>query len=607
MEPSAAVALALAGLAVGSAPVPGREAVVRPGSVASATAAALPVDVSPAAAPPVEVRTVAAPSASDPPPRTVSAAAAALRDAGAPGLAAIAGPALSAHVRFLSADVLEGRAPGSAGHAVAELYVSAQMQAAGLRPAGDGGGWFQAVPLRAWRMDLASARLAVHGPDKRLEALTRDVDFVLQPDGMHGEVEVDGPLAFAGYGISAPEYGYDDLKGVELRGKVAVVLHGAPLSDRPNFFPPIAHALYSDRREKLRRLAARGAVGALFVHTPDWEEQVPWEDVVRASRLEGMGWLEGGRLGSGVQGVPARGVLSASGFEKLLAAAGVPGGMRGVMERAEANRLAPQEWRLRAQFAVRADLRDLTAANVVGLLPGSDPSRGAEVVVLVAHLDGLGVGVPRDGDAIHNGAMDNASGVAVLLEVARALAASPAAPPRSVLFLAVTGEEKGLLGSEWFAGHPVVPLERIVAALNVDGAPGPFPFEDVVARGAEHSTLGRAAALAAEATGVAVSPDPAPRANAFIRSDQYSFVRAGIPAVYVTPGRMGGDLEARRRWWRERYHGPKDEWDPDWDWEATARFARLQFLLALEVARAPERPRWTPGDPLAPRRSGRGR
>jgi hypothetical protein len=543
-------------------------------------------------------------SAAPAPPAGPSPAADALRDAGAPGLAEVRARALSAHVRFLSADALEGRAPGSAGHAAAELYVSAEMEAAGLRPAGAAGGWFQPVPLRAWRAEPGSARLAVHGPDRPLESLVRDVDFVLQPDGTHGEVEVDGPLAFAGYAISAPEYGYDDLKGVELRGKVAVVLHGAPLSDRPNFFPPTAHAVYSDRREKLRRLAARGAVGALFVHTPDWAEQQPWDEVVRASRLEGMGWVEGGRLGSGVEGVLARGVLSAAGFEKVLAAAGVAGGMRGVMERAEANRLASREWRVRGRVAVRADLRDLEASNVAGLLPGSDPARAAEVVVVVAHLDGLGVGVPVDGDAIHNGAMDNASGVAVLLEVARGLAALPVAPPRSVLFLAVTGEEKGLLGSEWFAAHPSVPLERIVAAVNVDGAPGPFPFEDVVARGAGHSTLGRAAALAAEAMGLAVSPDPVPRANAFIRSDQYSFVRAGIPALYVSPGRMGGDPEARRRWWRERHHGPKDEWDPGWDWEAMARFARLQLLLALEVAREPERPRWNPGDPLAPRPPG---
>jgi Zn-dependent M28 family amino/carboxypeptidase len=222
------------------------------------------------------------------------------------------------------------------------------------------------------------------------------------------------------------------------------------------------------------------------------------------------------------------------------------------------------------------------------------------VVVFTAHLDHLGVGEPVDGDAVYNGAMDDASGVAVVLEVARAFAALPARPARSVLFLAVTGEEKGRVGSEYFAAHPTVPRERIVADLNVDGAPGPFPLEDVVARGASHSTLAAAVEAAAEAMGLPVSPDPVPRAKAFVRSDQYSFVQAGIPSLFVSPGARGGDPEARRRWRLERYHTPRDEWDPAWDWESMARFARLQFLTGLAVASGSERPRWNPGDLLDP-------
>ena len=573
-------------------------------SLAAALVAPLLLAAPSPAAPPSDApsapRLVAAAPAAAPAAPGASSPAAALVETGAAGLAAIRPEALSGHVRFLSSDLLEGRAPGSAGHALAELYVSTAMQAAGLQPAGESGGWLQPVPLRGWKVDPAASRLALHGPGKPLTALVPDSDFVMVSDGEHGEVEVDGPLAFAGFGISAPEYGYDDLKGVDFRGKVAVVLHGAPLSDQPNFFPPAAHAVYSDRREKIRRLAARGATGVLFVHTPEWAESLPWDGFVRSARLEGMGWLDGGRLGGGVQGVPARGVLSAPGFEKLLAAAGVPGGMKAVLEKAEASRLAPQAWKLRARLASRAEMRGLSAANVAGLLPGSDPARGAEVVVFTAHLDHLGVGDPVDGDAIYNGAMDNASGVAILLELARAFAALPTRPARSVLFLAVTGEEKGLVGSEYFAAHPTVPRERIVADLNLDGAPGPFPFEDLVARGAAHSTLGRAVEDAAAAMGLPISPDPVPRANAFIRSDQYSFVRVGIPSLAVAPGRLGGDPEARRRWWRERYHTPKDEWEASWDWNAMARFARLQLLTGLAVAQAPERPRWNRGDLFEP-------
>jgi len=525
---------------------------------------------------------------------------AALRELGAPGLAAVRPGALSAHVRFLSSDLLGGRGTATPGHALAELYVSAEMEAAGLEPGGPEGAWLQPVPLRAWRVDHASSRLALHGPSHPLAALVPDEDFVLLSDGEHGEVEVDGPLAFAGYAVSAPEYGYDDLRGADLRGKVAVVLHGAPLSERKNFFPPTAHALYSDRREKVRRLAERGAVGVLFVHTPDWAESLLWEDLIRDSRTEGMGWLEGGRLGSGVRGVLARGVLSARGFAKVLAAAGIPGGAKAVLEKAEANRLVPQEWMLRARFRSRAEMREARGANVLGMLRGSDPALASEVVVITAHLDHLGEGEPVGGDGIYNGALDNASGVAVLIEAARAFAALPVRPARSLLFAAVTGEEKGLLGSEYLALHLPVARERVVASLNVDGAPGPFPLEDAVARGAEHSTLGRAAQAAADALGVPLSPDPVPRAHVFVRSDQYSFVRIGVPALFVGPGHQGADAEARRARSRARHHQPSDEWEPGWDWEAMARFARLQFLTALAVAQSPERPRWNDGDLLAP-------
>jgi len=514
---------------------------------------------------------------------------------GAAGLAAIRPRAISARVRFLSADLLEGRGTGTRGHGVAELYVATEMQSAGLAPGGVDGTYLQPVPLRAWRIDPAATSLAVQGPAAPSTWLVRDVDFVMLPDGEHSEVETDAPLAFAGYAVTAPEYGYDDLKGADLRGKVAVALDGAPLSDRANFFPPAAHAVYSDRREKLRRLAAAGAAGVLFVYTPGAEEALSWDGFARGAQ-EGMGWLEGGRLGSGVEGVPTRGVLSMRGFEKLLAIAGIPGGTRAVMEKAEAGRLAPQAWKARVRMRVGSEMRDARASNVVGVLKGSDPELAAEWVVVSAHLDDLGIGPPVNGDAIYNGAMDSASGVAILLETARAFAALPVPPRRSVLFLATTGEEKGRLGSEFFARHPTVPRSRVVADLDIEGAPTVFPFQDAVARGAEDSSLAGPVATAAEALGIELSPDPFPKASALIRSDAYSFVREGIPSVSISPGVKGGDPEARERWARERRHTPRDEWDPSWDWEALARFARLQFLAGLLIAEAPSRPRWKPGD-----------
>ncbi len=474
------------------------------------------------------------------------------------------------------------------------------MQAIGLEPAAGEGRWEQPVPLRAWRIDPESSALMVHGPSQQPLRLVRDLDFVAISDGEHAEVEMDGALSFVGYGISAPEYGYDDLKGVDLTGKIAVVLWGAPSSDRLNFFPPAPRAVHADRSGKMRRLAARGAAGVILVYTPEAEESLPWADFARNARMEGMGWVEGSRLGDGVDGLPARAVVSVRGLEKLAVAAGIPGGAAGILEKAGANRLAAQDWPVKARLRSAAETRTARSANVLGILRGSDPVLARETVVFTAHLDHLGVGEPVEGDAIYNGAADNAVGVAVLLEVARAFAAMPRRPARSVLFAVVTGEEKGLVGSSYLATHPVVDPRGIVAAINSDGAPTAFPFDAAVARGAEHSTLGEAVRRAAQALGVELVPDHAPRASAFVRSDQFSFVRQGIPSICVAPGRRPemdeAEQERRRAWSRARYHTPRDEWDPAWLWEDTARFARLQFLLALAVADVAVRPVWNEGD-----------
>jgi hypothetical protein len=514
----------------------------------------------------------------------------------APGLEAIHPSSLAARFRFLSSEALEGRGTGSRGLGIAENYLAAEMQAAGLEAAGEAGSFLQAVPLRAWRVDQDAASLELSSPGRPGVKLLRGQDFVALSDGEHSEVEIDAPLVIVGYAVSAPEFGYDDLHGADLRGKIAVVLDGAPLSDRPNYFPPAAHAVYADRTDKLRRLADRGAVGALFVYTPEGEEAQAWVSLVRSVREEGMGWLEGTKLGSGVVGVSARGVLSMHGFEKLLAAAAVPGGARAVLEKAQAGRLFPQALNLRARLHSSADMRELRSHNVAGMLRGSDPARGGEVLVVTTHLDHSGIGEPVDDDSFPEGATDNAPGVAVLLELAKAFAALPIAPRRSILFLSVTGAEQGLLGSQFFARHPTVPRDRIVAALNVDGTPTVFPFLDAVAIGAEDSTLGAPAGQGAATAGIALSPDPEPREGRLARSDHFSFARAGIPSLMVTPGRVGADAATRRKWYREHPPAPGDKRDAGWDWEAVARFARLQFWIALLIADDAERPSWVAGD-----------
>ncbi len=267
---------------------------------------------------------VAAALSASAPSRAGDEAAASLARLGAPGIAAIRPAALSARVRFLSDDRLEGRFPGTRGHEIAERYVATELEAAGVAPAGTGGGWFQEVPLRGALKDPARTSLVLSGPGRPDEPLALHEDFELASDMRTPELDVTAPLVFVGYGVTAPEYRWDDLAGADLRGKIAVVFFSAPLGDRPGFFPATAHAVYTDTRGKLQRLAARGAVGMLTVLRPQDEEHViRWSRLVRQGGLEQMDWLEGVAPGTSPDGIPARGFLRASAFERLLARAGV--------------------------------------------------------------------------------------------------------------------------------------------------------------------------------------------------------------------------------------------------------------------------------------------
>jgi Zn-dependent M28 family amino/carboxypeptidase len=524
-----------------------------------------------------------------------------LASAAAPGVRSIRGDALSARIRFLGDDLLEGRFTGSRGHAIAERYVASEMQALGLEPAGPGGSYLQMVPLRAGLKDPQRTALSVGGRGPE-EALVNERDFVLSSDLRTPEVDVSAPLVFVGYGVVAPEYNYDDLAGADLKGKIAVLFSGAPLSDREDFFPPIAHAVLADSRAKIRRLAERGAVGMITVFRAEDEERLPWARVATSSRLEQMSWIEDGGPGASPAGVPLRGFVHAKAFEKILARAGVEGGLPLLEQKAKANALRPFDIHATLHGRLATGFRSLTSGNVAGILRGSDPKLRDEYVVYSAHLDHLGIGAPIDGDSLYNGALDNASGVASVLEVARAFAALPQRPARSILFLAVTGEERGLLGSEYFARNPTVPASSLVADINIDMIVALHPLLDVVALGGEHSTLSEPVREAASALHLALSPDPQPKQMSFIRSDQYSFVKQGVPSIKIGPGELdaAGDREAnialRKRWVATRYHSPKDEWDPTYDYEAMAQVARVDFLIGLSVANRAERPHWNAGD-----------
>ena len=521
---------------------------------------------------------------------------------GAAGAAeAIRPEAISAHIRFLADDLLQGRASGERGFDIAAAYVASQLQGMGLEPAGDQGSWFQQITFRAGR--TRAARLEVGTPGGDAAPLAFEREFIARAPLAGGVAEVTAPLVYLGYGIVAPEYRWDDLAGLDLKGKLAMVLVGAPLGTTPDFFPPIPSAVYGSARSKLDRLMARGVAGVLWVQTPLREKIHPFTEQLAHAQRGAMALVENGL-------VPARDALpqaavSMAGADALLTAAGRPERLASLVAAAERREHTPLLLGTQGHLRVEAALRTVHSANVVGLwraAPGS-PAAG-EAIVYTAHLDHLGIGKPEAGDAIYNGASDNASGVANVLEIARAFTRLPQRPRRGVLFALVGGEEEGLLGSEWFVQHPPVRREALVADVNADSGLPVFPPREVVALGADESSLGEDARRAATALGLTLGADPDPQQAFAVRSDQYSFLRAAIPATATRVG-LGGATERERAeaaaYRKAHYHRAADHWEPDRDHGPAAVLARFQFLLGLSVAQRPERPRLLPASFFQPR------
>jgi hypothetical protein len=510
-------------------------------------------------------------------------------------LASIRPQAIRAHMRFLADDLLEGRGTASRGYELAARYVETALEGMGLAPAGVGGGFSQPVPLRRTTTVESECSMALIRDGRRLE-LKPGEDYLADADGiLERDSSVTAPVVFVGYGVTAPESGYDDYAGVDVRGKLVALLMGTPATLAPH-----QRAYYAESLTKVGNAASRGAVGILVITPPERERLVPWEFLVQAVRSPALGWLDDeGRERFHFPEMRGFAFLSRKGAEELFK--GAPRSLAEVFEAVAASR--PQSFELPVQVSLRVVGRQEKAAstNVAAVLRGSDSRLREEYVLLTAHLDHLGTSEPVDGDSIYNGAYDNASGVAILLEVARALSRLPVAPRRSVLFLAVTGEEEGLQGSDFFAQHPTVPVDRIVANVNLDMVMMLQPLRDVIAFGAEHSTLGRVVEEAARRLGVAVSPDPIPEEVRFVRSDHYSFVRQGIPAIFLTSGFQTGESADGgkalfEKWEQERYHRPGDDLSQAFDFEAGAQFARINFLIAWLVAQEEKAPSWNPGD-----------
>ncbi len=511
----------------------------------------------------------------------------------------VAATRIEADVRTLAADTMQGRETGTPGFERAADVVVARLRALGLQPAGDNGTFSQRVPLLKGTRIADGARLDVVRSDRTIALRFRD-HFLPEPNFDQADSAVRARAVFVGQGIHAPELQHDDFVGLDLHGKIAVVFGGAPAR-----FDNDRRAFYASHDEKLRALVERGAIGAVFVDTADDETRAPW--ALQASNWERPVLRLRDADGHGIDTYPQlRVVARVSTAAADLVFDGSGHTAADLAHAALRDQLHGFALPVTLSLAARTHVEPLDSRNVVARLPGLDATLGRDAIVYSAHLDHLGVRAPVAGDAIYNGALDNALGVAIVLETARELHDAASKSKRSLLFVALTGEEEGLLGAQWFATHPP---QHLLADINLDMPMLLAPTRDVVAIGDAHSSLHDALQQAAGALGVGLSADPFPEESIFVRSDQYAFVRAGIPALYldggVIPAASSAGKEAdlhtipklaQRDFLRRCYHQPCDDVSLPIQYGDAARLAHLNVRLGLLLGNANTPPHWNAGD-----------
>ncbi len=490
----------------------------------------------------------------------------------------ITAESMRGHVEFLASDALEGRETGTRGYTIAAEYVASRYRAIGLKTASDAG-WFQQVPFVANLIDEKASNLSING---QKFALRQDV--LMGPARKAGTEAVEGNVVFVGFGIYDPKNGHNDYKGLNVKGKIVAVLSGSPKGIASDI-----GAHYG--RSKAKMAEAQGAIGVITVRTLERERTRPWTRESEGPQHPTMNWAQAdGSMFSEAPGIRFSASLGEKAVQALFANAAKP--LKDILAEADKVGGRPKGFALKATAKAEriTTSSSVSSPNVIGMIPGSDPKLAGEYVLLMAHLDHNGVDVTKDGDKIYNGAMDNATGTAALLEAARALASGPA-PRRSVIFAAVTAEERGLLGSDYLARNPVG-AGQVVSVVNLDMPVLLYDFQDVIAFGAEHSTMGPSVSKAADKMGLALSPDPLPSEGLFTRSDHYSFVKQGVPSVFLMTGFKNGGEKQFQDFLKTHYHKVSDDLTLPLDWNAAAKFARVNTMIATEIANADEAPKW---------------
>ncbi|HEV7746859.1 MAG TPA: M28 family peptidase [Pyrinomonadaceae bacterium] len=513
--------------------------------------------------------------------------------------------AIRARIKFLSSDLLEGRGTGARGGEIAANYIAAQMEALGLKGAGADGSFIQPVSLVGVKAN-PSTKLNISGRNGK-ESFKFADEYVAFTGAQTEQVDIDADLVFVGYGINAPAQRWNDYKGgaEDYRGKILVMLVNDPpaTTAEPNLFGGRTLTYYGRWTYKYEEAARRGAVGAILLHT-DQSAGYPW-GVVRTSN--GSWRFDIARTaGDNTPFLKMRSWVTDDTARKIMKLAGQD--LDDLRAKAASRDFRPVALNLKGRINLESEVKRVYASNVVGILPGSDPKLRDEYVVYSAHWDHLGVGAPdKEGDTIYNGALDNATGVACVLSIAEALSKLPPAqrPRRSSLFLFPTAEEQGLIGAEWYSKHPLVPLEKTAADVNLDSMNVLGRTRDFVPLGAERSSLKTVVATVARERGMRVSPDARPEQGSFYRSDHFPFARVGVPSISL---KEGNDYEGHTKEWGEEqfkayntahYHQPSDEYSDSWDFRGMLQETEIAMAIGIRIANDPVKPRFNPDDEFA--------
>ncbi len=497
--------------------------------------------------------------------------------------------ALRAHIEFLADDLLKGRETGSTEYEIAANYVASHFKQFGLKPRGNGNTWFQSVPMIKSSLIQSDAQFILHTDDQTTE-FSYPQQFISGASAISVQDDITAELVFIGYGIVSKELDHDDYADLDVKGKIVVMLTGNPTT-----FPSEEAAHLSSTTEKARHAAEHGAVAMISLHTPQRNEVHAYEQMLSHVGKPSYHWQhkQGGVFGNypslkGSAYLPietGKTVFDAAGYNlnKIFALINqdiIPAGFA---------------MGITATLKRKSYQEEISSSNIIGILEGSDPKLKNEYVVYTGHLDHLGANSDEE-DKIYNGALDNASGIAIMLETARRFSQGER-PKRSIMFIAVTGEEKGLLGSNYFAHFPTVPLSSMVAVINLDMPLILYPFADVIAFGAEHSTLASFAKAAAAKYNVKLSPDPMPEQAVFVRSDHYSFVKQGIPSIFLVTGFESKDPNINGNdFFSKHYHQPSDDITLPIDYDAGLTFTKINFTIGQYIANSLLRPHWNEGD-----------